>query len=167
MQSMLSYGPDVNISLPDFLAERLDDADLFAKVNYYAPALVALSLASPYQRNKPWIINSRVGKSLRTYRRSVVGQSLRVHPHQQGRLEFKSFEMSHRLSDFHGYLLLWLTLLLDNRLGGPASAQSRIYDLGAVACDGLAVAHVRNRAAEVLGRAEVVLPRWGFDPSPL
>ncbi len=40
-------------------------------------------------------------------------------------------------------------------------------DLGAVACDGLAVAYVRERAAEVLDRAARVLPRWGFDPAPL
>jgi Glutamate-cysteine ligase family 2(GCS2) len=167
MQSMLSYGPDVNISLPEHVAERIEEVDLVSKVNYYAPALVALSLASPYHRGKPWIINGRVGKSLRTYRRSVAGQSVRFHPRQQGRLEFKSFEMTHRLGDFHCYMLLWLTLLLDGRLEGRASAQSRIYDLGAVACDGLAVAHIRDRAAEVLDRAARVLPLWGFDPAPL
>jgi carboxylate-amine ligase len=167
MQAMLSYGPDVNVSLPPHLATQLNETDLHAKVNYYAPALVALSLASPYHRGQPWIINGRVGKSLRTYRRSVVGQSLRVHPRQQGRLEFKSFEMTHRLGDFHAYMLLWLALLLDRTLEGRASVQSRIYDLGAVACDGLAVDHVRERALEVLDHAGAVLPFWGFDPAPL
>jgi carboxylate-amine ligase len=167
LQAMLSYGPDVNISLPADLAGQRNDEDLFSKVNYYAPALVALTVASPFHRGQPWIINGRVGKSLRTYRRSVVGQSLRVHPEQGGRLEFKSFEMTHRLGDFHAYLLLWLTLLLDEKLGGRASVQSRIYDLGAAACDGLAVDHLRDRAAEVLDRAARVLPLWGFDPEPL
>ena len=134
------------------LAERIDEADLFAKVNYYAPALVALSLASPYHRGKPWIINGRVGKSLRTYRRSVVGQALRVHPRQQGRLEFKSFEMTHRLGDFHAYLLLWLTLAARRTPGGPGVGPVAGLRPGGRGCDGLAVDHVRDRAAEVLER---------------
>jgi carboxylate-amine ligase len=167
MQAMLTYGPDVNISLPADLAGQLDTTDLFAKVNYYAPALAALSLASPIHRGKPWIINGRLGKSVRTYRRSLSGQALRVHPSQGGRLEFKSFEMSPRLGDFHAYLLLWLTLLLDNGLAGRATNQSRVYDLGTVACEGLHVRHVRERAAEVLDRAARTLPAWGFDPAPL
>jgi carboxylate-amine ligase len=167
MQAMLTYGPDINISLPPHLAARIDTADLHAKVNYYGPALAALSLASPLHRGRPWIVCGRVGKSLRTYRRSVVGQALRVHPRQGGRLEFKSFEMTHRLGDFHAYLLLWLALLLDDGLAGRASNQSRVYDLGAVACDGLAVDHVRDRAVEVLDRASQVLPAWGFDPAAL
>ena len=38
MQAMVTYGPDVNVSLPADLNARLDFADLHAKVNYYAPA---------------------------------------------------------------------------------------------------------------------------------
>lgn len=167
LQAMLTYGPDINISLPADLAASLEPKDLFAKVNYYAPALAAMSLASPVHRGRPWRINGRLGKSVRTYRRSLSGQALRMHPKQGGRLEFKSFEMSTRLADFRAYLLLWLTLLLDRELKGRASSQSRVYDLGAVACEGLAVAHVRERAAEVLESAERILPAWGFDPAPL
>jgi carboxylate-amine ligase len=167
MQAMLTYGPDINISLPPDLAKQLDTTDLFAKVNYYAPALAAMSLASPIHRGKPWIINGRLGRSVRTYRRSLSGQALRVHPKQGWRLEFKSFEMSPRLGDFHAYLLLWLTLLLDTDLAGWANNQARVYDLGAVACHGLHVRHVRERAAEVLESAERTLPAWGFDPTPL
>jgi Glutamate-cysteine ligase family 2(GCS2) len=166
-EAMLTYGPDVNISLPPRQAARLDVADLAAKVNSYAPALTALSLASPLHRGGPWMIRGRVGKSLRTHRRSVVGQALELHPEQSGRLEFKSFEMTHRLGDFHGYLLLWLALLLDEGLKGRASDQSRVYDLGAVARDGLEVDTARDRAAEVLGRAPTVLASWDFDPHPL
>lgn len=167
MQAMQTYGPDINISLPPALAARLNAADLTAKVNYYAPALAALSLASPIHEGSPWVINGRVGKSLRTFRRSLVGDALRLHPRQQGRLEFKSFEMTHRLADFHAFLLLWLTLLLDDGLTGRGTEQSRIYDLGAVAVDGLAIDHVRERAEEVLDRAEQTLPAWGFDPKAL
>jgi hypothetical protein len=167
MQAMLTYGPDINVSLPAAVTARLNEADLHAKVNYYAPALAAMSLASPIYRGKPWVMNGRVGKSARTYRRSLSGQAIRLHPGQGGRMEFKSFEMSHRLGDFHAYLLLWLTLLLDNGLAGRATNQSRVYDLGAAACDGLAIEHVRERAAEVLDRAAKTLPEWDFDPAPL
>ncbi len=151
-EAMLTYGPDVNISLPPILAERLDHADLSAKVNAYAPALVALSLASPLFQGGPWRIDGRVGKSVRTHRRSVHARAWRYHPGQSGRLEFKAFEMTNRLDDFHAFLLLWLAVLLDDGLEDRAGDAARIDDLLAVAREGLEVAHVRARAAEVLDR---------------
>jgi carboxylate-amine ligase len=167
MQAMRTYGPDVNVSLPAHLNALLDLRDLHAKVNYYAPALTALSLASPFIRCDLWRIRGRVGKSIRTYRRSVVAPAIELHPEEAGRLEFKTFEMTSRLDDFYAYFLLWLELLLDGGLKGRASDQSRIYDLGAVARDGLLVETVAERAAEVLDRSPAVLAKWGFDPGPL
>jgi carboxylate-amine ligase len=167
MQAMRTYGPDVNISLPAHLNALLDVQDLHAKVNYYAPALTALSLASPFLGGELWRIRGRVGKSIRTYRRSVVAPAIELHPQEAGRLEYKTFEMTRRLDDFYAYFLLWLELLLDNGLKGRASEQSRIYDLGAVARDGLQVETVSERAAEILERAPAVLVKWGFDPGPL
>jgi carboxylate-amine ligase len=167
MQAMLTYGPDVNVSLPARFTERLDLPDLHAKVNYYAPALTALTLASPIYRGGLWHIRGRVGKSIRTYRRSVVAPAIEVHLNEAGRLEFKTFETSTSLGDFHAYFLLWLELLLDEGLTGRASDQSRVYDLGAVARDGLEVETVRERAAEVLDRAPRVLSLHGFDAQPL
>jgi carboxylate-amine ligase len=166
MQAMLTYGPDVNVSLPAY-AGRLDTADLHAKVNFYSPALTALSLASPFLRGELWHIRGRVGKSIRTQRRSVIAPAIELHPEERGRLEYKTFEMTTSVADFHGYFLLWLTLLLDEGLKGRASHQTRIYDLGAVARDGLAAETVAERAAEVLERAPAVLAKWGFDPEPL
>ena len=166
-EAMLTYGPDVNVSLPPGLAERLDHADLSAKVNAYAPALVALSLASPLFQGGPWRIDGRVGKSVRTHRRSVHARAWRYHPGQSGRLEFKAFEMTNRLDDFHAFLLLWLAVLLDDGLEDRAGDAARIDDLLAVAREGLEVAHVRARAAEVLDRARIVLADRGFDPRPL
>jgi len=167
LQAMLTYGPDVNVSLPPRMTERLDIADLHDKVNYYAPALTALTLASPIYRGGLWNIRGRIGKSVRTYRRSVIAPAIEVHLNEAGRLEFKTFETSVNLGDFHAYFLLWLELLLDEGLAGRASDQSRIYDLGAVARDGLAVETVRERAAEVLDRAPAILARHGFDSRPL
>jgi carboxylate-amine ligase len=167
MLAMTTYGPDVNVSLPPDLNERLDFVDLHAKVNYYAPALTALSLASPFYLGRLWEIRGRVGKSIRTYRRSVIAPAIELHPHEAGRLEYKTFETSNRLEDFHAFFLLWLELLLDDGLHGRASEPTRIYDLGAVARDGLDAETVHERAAEVLGRAPGFLAARGFDPGPL
>jgi carboxylate-amine ligase len=164
---MLTYGPDVNVSLPMQLTAKLDVTDLHAKVNYYAPALTALTLAAPLFGGELWRIRGRVGKSIRTYRRSVIAPAIEIHLEEAGRLEFKTFESTSRLADFEAYFLLWLELLLDDGLPGRASEQSRVYDLGAVARDGLDVETIRERAAEVLGRAPAVLASFGFDPQPL
>src|SRR4029077_7015691 len=61
MQAMLTYGPDVNVSLPTQMTEQLHRPDLHAKVNYYCPALTALTLASPIYRGELWNIRGRIG----------------------------------------------------------------------------------------------------------
>jgi glutamate-cysteine ligase len=167
MEAMTTYGPDVNVSLPADLGRKLDLKDLDAKVNYYAPALTALSLASPLYDGGLWRIRGRVGKSVRTYHRSAIGPAIEIHPHENLRLEFKTFDMSRSLADYHNYFLLWLTLILDDGLTGRATAETRIYDMGRVARDGLDAETVHARAEEVLSRAPAVLERWGFDPAPL
>jgi len=167
MEAMTTFGPDVNISLPPDLAEQLDLHELHGKVNYYAPALTALSLASPLYRGDLWWIRGKVGKSVRTYHRSTIAPAIEIHPQENLRLEFKPFEMSRSLSDYHNYFLVWLTLILDGELPGRATEQSRIYDLGRVARYGTEAETVRERAAEVLNRAPQVLEPWGFDCAPL
>jgi len=167
MEVMLTYGPDINVSLPPNLTARLDVPDLFAKVNYYAPALTALTLASPLYRGGLWEVHSQVGKSVRTYRRSVVAPAIEVHLEEAGRLEFKSYDMPRRLDDFHAYFLAWLALLLDEGLKGRACNQARVYGLGAVSRFGLKAEAIQECAAEVLDRAPEVLASWGFNPAPL
>jgi hypothetical protein len=81
--------------------------------------------------------------------------------------QFKPLEMTPRLADFHAYFLLWLTLLLDESLHGWASNQTRIYDLGAVARNGLEADDVRQRAEEILSHAPPVLEHFGFSAEPL
>ena len=164
---MTTCGPDINVSLPRELNDRIDVADLHRKVNYYSPALAALSLASPIYRGKLWKIRGAVGKSIRTYRRSVIAPAIELHPEENGRMEFKLFEATNRLDDYHANFLLWLTLLLDHNLKGRSRNQTRIYDLGAVARFGLDAETVRERAGEVLARAPAVLERFGFDAGPL
>lgn len=167
MAAMLTYGPDVNISLPEALVRRLDVTDLNKKINYYAPALTALTLASPLRGGKLWRIRGRIGKSVRTYHRSVVAPAIEIHPDERFRLEFKPFEMTCSLADYRNYFLLWLALLLDESLKGRASDETRIYDLGRIARDGVEAETVRDRACAVIDRAPEALSPWGFDCASL
>ncbi len=167
MEAMLTYGPDINISLPEALSASLIPKDLDAKVNYYGPSMAALSLASPLFRGELWEVRGGIGKSVRTYRRSVVAPAIELHPHENGRLEFKLFEATNRLRDYHAYFLLWLAVLLDSGLVGRADYQTRVYDLGAVARSGLQAEAMEERAEELLERAPTVLEAHGFDASSL
>lgn len=167
MEVMTTYGPDVNVSLPRELSQRLDLADLEAKVNHYAPALAAFSVGSPFLNGDLWKIRGEAGKSFRTYRRSVIAPPIEIHPDEGFRLEFKVFEMSWRLEDYRNYFLLFLALLLDDGLDGRASSQTRVYDLGAVARYGLSAPEIYDRAARILERAPEVLKRWGFHSESL
>src|SRR5262244_1407541 len=167
MAAMLTYGPDINIGLPEALTRRIDARDLNEKVNYYVPALVALTLSSPLRDGELWRIRGRLGKSVRTYHRSVVAPALEIHPDQRFRLELKPFEMTCSLVDYRNYFLLWLALLLDDGLKGRASDETRIYDLGRIARDGIEAETVRDRASAVMDRAPQALSPWGFDCASL
>ena len=167
MEVMTTYGPDMNVSLPVDLEARLNIPDLLAKCDYYGPAITALSLASPFCGGEPWEIRGRIGKSFRTHRRSVFGQLIELHPEEDGRMEFKPFEATNRLDDYAAYFLFWLELLLDDGLTGRASYQSRVYDLGQIARDGLETPTVVERASEILDRAPRVLEQFGFNAQPL
>src|SRR5207248_9025873 len=92
MEAMVTYGPDVNVSIPQALAANLDTRDLNKKVNFYAPALTALSLASPLRGGDLWRIRGRVGKSVRTYHRSATAPAIEIHPDEHLRLELKTCE---------------------------------------------------------------------------
>ena len=162
MEVMTTYGPDINVSLPEDLNRRLDLVDLDAKINHYAASMVALCVGSPLLDGDLWRIRGAIGKSLRTYRRSVVAPPFEAHPDEGGRLEFKALEMSSRVEDFRNYFLLFLAVLLDDGLLGRASQQTRVYDLGEVARFGLDAPEVIARTGELLDRAPRVLERWGF-----
>lgn len=169
MEVMTTYGPDINVSFPKKITDELfsDLNDLNAKVNYYAPALASISLSSPFLKGEPWVIKGKRGKSYRTFKRSIVAPAIELHPDENFRIEFKVFEMTHRVEDFHAYFLLILSLFLDNGLKGRASSQERTYDLGAVARFGIEAETIKDRLVELYQRAPEVLKAHGFDPSPL
>jgi carboxylate-amine ligase len=167
MGAMTTYGPDMNVSLPRDLSARFCLADFEARLDHYAAAMTAFSLASPFLGGEPWQINGGIGKSVRTYRRSVVAPPLEVHPHEAGRIELKIFEMPSRHEDFEAFFLLFLTLLLDDRLTARAEAADRIYEMGGVAQHGFLYGQIRAKCAALLESALRTLPPLGFGISPL
>lgn len=162
MEVMTTYGPDVNIGLPPRLAEKIDLKDLEAKLNYYAPCITALTLNAPLLRGDLWNIRGRLGKSVRTYKRSVFAPPLTIHTKPALRFELKCLEMARSIDDYQNYLLIWLTILLDSELKGRATNHSRIYDMGQVARFGLNAEMAHVRAREVLVRAKVLTDAFGF-----
>ncbi|MDR3613545.1 MAG: hypothetical protein P4L53_08260 [Candidatus Obscuribacterales bacterium] len=157
-----TYGPDFNISLPSSLSGTIDLERLNQRVNFYMPSVIALSLASPLLAGDLWKIKGRIGKSVRTYRRSLWAPCFYVHEKPERRFEFKGFEMTRSLDDYNAYFLLSLALLLDDSLTGQASDQTRIYDLGQIAVAGLELDFVQERVCADLESAEKIATRFGF-----
>lgn len=169
MEVMTTYGPDINLSFPSDITQKLfsDLPGLNAKVDYYAPAMAAVSLNSPLKDGSPWEIKGARGLSYRTFRRSIIAPPIELHEDENHRIEFKVFEMTPNADDFRAYFLMTLALFLDDGLRGRAGAQERIYDLGAVARHGLQAESVRERLGELLSRAPRILASHGFDPKGL
>ena len=162
-----TYGPDINISLPSDQVERVNREELHEKINYYMPALVALSLNSSIVAGALWMVRKEVGKSIYTYRRSMSAPLYMVHQKPQLRFEFKGFEIAERLDDYAAYFLMCLALLLDDKLRGRASDQTRVFDLRACAVMGLASEWVRTRGMQVIESAARIGSGFGFDIAPL
>lgn len=162
MEAMTTYGPDINVGVPQDVWDGIDFEDLNGKINFYAPAMSALSLHSPFRNGELWKIQEKQGRSLRVYRRSIVAPPIEIHPDENRRLEFKVFEMTPSLDEVEGYFKLFMTLMLDNTLPGRASNATRIYDSGAVAIEGLSAPRIEAKLAALFERAEKALPQWGF-----
>lgn len=169
MEVMTTFGPDINVSFPADITKKLfsNIDDLHAKVDYYAPAMAAVSLHSPFLTGKPWEIKGERGLSYRTFRRSTIAPAIELHEDENFRIEFKVFEMTTNARDFEAYFLLTTALFLDEELTGRASRYERIYDLGQVARLGLRAPGMRERLSEIMLRAPSVLKKHGFDPGAL
>jgi hypothetical protein len=167
MEVMTTYGPDINVGVPLEIWEQLDQEDLLQKINYYGPAMTALSVRAPFRDGTLWNIRGKIGRSLRVYRRSIVAPPIEVHPHENRRLEFKVFDMTSSIEEIEGYFLLFLTLLLDPELKGRASEATRVYDSGLVAVEGFNADGITERLDEIFESAERTLPQWGFFPAGL
>jgi carboxylate-amine ligase len=167
LRVITTYGPDMNLSVPDEFKPAFDWEDLQRRANYYGPALVAFSLNSPIKQGCLWRPRGVPGFSLRSHRRSPFGPMLAYHPKEGGRVEFKSFDMPGDRRDFRLFFLLWLWLTHDTKAPGRAEDQDRVYDLGALARFGWEADEITARAEEALDRASPVLSSLDVDPSPL
>lgn len=163
MEVMTTYGPDINVSLTNELAALVSHEDLEAKINYYGPALSALSAASPFCDGGPWALRQGFGKSFRMHKRSYIAPPIEFHPDEGNRYEFKVFDMPNSIHEIEAQFLSFLALILDEGLTGRATKQTRIYDLGQVARRGLQAEDMTERASELLERAPGVLSEWGYD----
>lgn len=167
MEVMTTYGPDINVSLPEELVEFVSESDLEAKINYYGPALSALSVASPFCDGGPWGLKEGFGKSFRMHKRSYIAPPIEFHPDEKNRYEFKVFDMPKSIDEIEAQFLSFIALVLDESLKGRATKQTRIYDLGQVARHGLHAEDMKERASELLERAPQVLKEWGFPTEAL
>lgn len=104
--STLSYGPDINLSMPGWTPQQSLDAA--RKLNYYAPWLTPFSFHSPFAANAVW-----PGFSKRSFERCLLRPAVKLYlseaelaalpersalafpariPGEAGRIEFKAFD---------------------------------------------------------------------------
>jgi hypothetical protein len=131
---MVTYGPDLNISVADLPLERL--IDIGKKLNYYSPYIVPFSFSSPFYNGNLW-----EGLSVRTFIRTGKRSAALVFvekaeqlinsvpsltkiariPAEVGRIEFKACDSCDDFSIYGALLALLKGLVLDESLLGRAT----------------------------------------------
>jgi hypothetical protein len=171
--STVTYGPDINLSLPDATPEQC--LDLARKLNFYAPYLVAFSLASPFAVGRAW-----GGLSKRTWERAGqrpavkcyldaaargrLPSSTLVHEarsaYEHGRIEFKPFDAMPSAELLTACAHLLVGVCLDDQL----HERSEDSDVALYRCAALQAfddATVLSGAREVLRCATAALAAHG------
>ena len=135
---MVTYGPDLNISIPGLTSEQV--IDLGKKLTFYSPYIIPFSFSSPFYQSKLWS-----GLSIRTYIRTGARQAATVFlekpedliesnpiltkiariPSEVGRIEFKAFDSCDDFSLYGALLALIKGIILDNSLPGCATVPDR------------------------------------------
>jgi hypothetical protein len=130
---MVSYGPDLNISIADLAVERV--IDIGQKLTYYSPYIIPFSYSSPFYQGKLW-----AGLSARTFIRTGKRAATRVFVKEKeqlipttpaltkiarieaevGRIEFKACDSCDDFTIYAGLLALLKGLALDDTLPGRA-----------------------------------------------
>ncbi|MGA9378293.1 MAG: hypothetical protein WBV73_05940 [Phormidium sp.] len=130
---MLTYGPDLNISVAGLPFEQV--IDIGSKLTYYSPYIVPFSYSSPFYQGALWS-----GLSVRTFIRTGKRPAARVFVQKQeqiinsvpslteiariqaevGRIEFKAFDSCDDFSMYASLLALLKGLILDKSLLGRA-----------------------------------------------
>lgn len=132
--AMLTYGPDLNLSLQGASMDRL--IDIGRKLTFYSPYIVPWSFSSPFYAGRLWD-----GLSVRTYIRSGRRPTVRVFVEREdqlipstptltklarnasevGRVEFKAFDSCGDFSRYAALFALLKGLVLDGALSGRAT----------------------------------------------
>lgn len=166
-KAMVTYGPDINIKIPNsFLTEKFW-SEIYQKVYFYAPALAATSFNSPFYNNTLWRTDGHLGLSARTFNRVDYAPIFEFHPDQNGRFECNIFEAASSLLEYECFFLMWLSLLTDDSLRGRASAASFKQEMKESAVFGLNSPKFFSRVMRLIESAYYNLPRFGFSPEPL
>jgi hypothetical protein len=130
---MVSYGPDLNISVADLPMEKV--IDIGQKLTYYSPFIIPFTYSSPFYNGNLW-----EGLSIRTFIRTGKRSATLVFvekqeqllkstpaltkiariPAEVGRIEFKACDSCDDFSIYAGLMTLLKGLILDNTLSGRA-----------------------------------------------
>ncbi|MDJ0677197.1 MAG: glutamate--cysteine ligase [Calothrix sp. MO_167.B42] len=166
---MLTYGPDLNISMAGLSTEEL--IDIGQKLTYYSPYIIPLSYSSPFYQGDLWS-----GLSIRTFYRTGKRAATLVFlankeqlitsnpdltrvariPAEVGRIEFKAFDSCDDFSIYAGLLALLKGLILDKSLTGRAIVpDAALHQLSAQ--QGFHHQDIFNHSQEILQAVEDAL----------
>ncbi|MBR8833744.1 MAG: glutamate--cysteine ligase [Stigonema ocellatum SAG 48.90 = DSM 106950] len=167
--AMLTYGPDLNISVAGKSSEHV--IDIGRKLTYYSPYIVPFSYSSPFYQGGLW-----EGLSVRTFMRTGKRPAVMVYlekpkqlinsvpsltriarvPAEVGRIEFKAFDSCDDFSIYAGLLALLKGLVLDQSLlGRGIIPDAALHQLSAQ--QGFGNEDIFVTATKVLQAAEVAL----------
>ena len=132
--AMLTYGPDLNISMLGLTTEGI--IDIGKKLTFYSPYIIPFSYSSPFYKGSLWSglsVRSFVRTGKRTAARVFVEKQQEIIdcfpslteiariPAEVGRIEFKAFDSCGDFSLYAGLLALLKGLILDESLLGRAT----------------------------------------------
>ena len=170
---MLTYGPDLNISVAGLSVERV--IDIGSKLTYYSPYIIPFSYSSPFYQGRLW-----EGLSVRTFVRTGQRPATMVFvekrsqlikstpsltkiariPAEVGRIEFKAFDSCDNFWIYAALLALLKGMVLDESLSGRAVIPDpALHQLSAR--EGFDNESVFINASKILQAAELSL---GNDP---
>lgn len=166
---MLTYGPDLNLSIAGLSTPQL--IDIGRKLTFYSPYIVPFSFSSPFYQGSLWD-----GLSVRTFYRTGARPSAMVFLEKQedliksspsltkiarlsaevGRIEFKAFDSCDDFGLYAALFALLKGLILDGSLPGRATTPDvELHQRSAIV--GFDNTTIFSQAAQALKAAEVAL----------
>ena len=168
---MLTYGPDLNISVAGLSVERV--IDIGSKLTYYSPYIVPFSYSSPFYQGRLW-----EGLSIRTFVRTGQRPATMVFvektselikstpsltkiariPAEVGRIEFKALDSCDNFLIYAALLALLKGMVLDESLLGRAiTPDPKLHQLSAR--EGFDNDNIFTNARKILQAAELSLAK--------